>query len=626
MTILLFGEPSGPAWVPNGAIAAYNAETDQLFNMTLGFNRPSEATWNSSGAAAWSVYRAGELRRASGVGMILESESTNGIRNNSMQGAVAGNPGTLPTNWQNVGGAAIEVVDIGVEDGIDYIDIRFSSGGGTNAGLYFEATTQIAAENGQTWTGTFWHKHISGTLPSSLAHRISFNQANNNPVDFSDYFFTTGAEFTRQQNTKTGADPAIAAVRNGIFSTTGTFDFILRIGWPQLERGAATTPIRTTGSEGTRATDNFIVQDIPGIYDLHARYSDNSESVVAQTASSPYVIVPSSDLTKPVVKLIWATQSTTSLWDFENREYFISGLPVDESEAFTLSRASNGPYFNNLGNFASVGNNLPRFAHVPYVGTPLGLRYETDAEDYYWVNSVYNGAAVGDVDSTGALPIGWTHGGILSQGGTLRVDTLDTLFGVPHIEIFIDVTNNGGGAIFPFIALPGFAASTGETWTVAGWFGVSTLAGDSGNGTRMDVQEVNASDQWLTSDWHTLTDSLLTQRQHKTRTLSHANTAKVKVLLTPELLPGQRYHRRIRILLPTMTKSGILSTPLASSESQVLRNRAAETLTLPLPAGTHDLTITLDDDSTQNITGVTGQYQVPILNRTAVKSIMAIKV
>ncbi|MFM6192892.1 MAG: hypothetical protein ACKPFF_10615, partial [Planktothrix sp.] len=33
------------------------------------------------------------------LGLLIEEQRTNSIRNNTMQGAVAGTPGTLPTNW-----------------------------------------------------------------------------------------------------------------------------------------------------------------------------------------------------------------------------------------------------------------------------------------------------------------------------------------------------------------------------------------------------------------------------------------------------------------------------------------------------------------------------------------------
>ena len=53
--------------------------------------------------------------------------------------------------------------------------------------------------------------------------------------------------------------------------------------------------------------------------------------------------------------------------------------------------------------------------------------------------------------------------------------------------------------------------------------------------------------------------------------------------------------------------------------------RAADELTLNLPAGTHDLTVAFDDGSTQAIAGVSGAYGVPTtLNRPQVKGLVAV--
>jgi len=60
--------------------------------------------------------------------LLLEPQRTNSIRNSSMVGAVAGSPGTLPTNWtrQNSSGLTQTVVGVGVENGLQYVDINLS--------------------------------------------------------------------------------------------------------------------------------------------------------------------------------------------------------------------------------------------------------------------------------------------------------------------------------------------------------------------------------------------------------------------------------------------------------------------------------------------------------------------
>jgi hypothetical protein len=78
-------------------------------------------------AAGWWSF-ASNLPRITNQGLLVEEARTNSIRNNSMQGAVAGTPGTLPTNWSESRAAGLTqtVVGTGTQNGIDYIDIRLN--------------------------------------------------------------------------------------------------------------------------------------------------------------------------------------------------------------------------------------------------------------------------------------------------------------------------------------------------------------------------------------------------------------------------------------------------------------------------------------------------------------------
>ena len=85
------------------------------------------------------------------LGLLVEEQRTNSIRNNTMVGAVAGTPGTLPTNWSTfitgATGISREVVGTGVESGINYLDLRFfgtSTGGGVFA-VQADTNTGVAA-------------------------------------------------------------------------------------------------------------------------------------------------------------------------------------------------------------------------------------------------------------------------------------------------------------------------------------------------------------------------------------------------------------------------------------------------------------------------------------------------
>lgn len=79
----------------------------------------------------------------------------------------------------------------------------------------------------------------------------------------------------------------------------------------------------------------------------------------------------------------------------------------------------------------------------------------------------------------------------------------------------------------------------------------------------------------------------------------------------------------LRLAVPQFVKTTdvVPSSPILTSDGA--ETRAADALTLILPAGTHDLTFTFDDGSTQETTGISGNYLVPTLNRSTLRSVIA---
>lgn len=183
-----------------------------------------------------------------------------------MVGAVVGNPGTNPTNWTSTAVAgnitAKEIVAIGTENGINYIDVRYTTNGAATFNVFtFESTTQVVAANGQTWTSSAYVKLVGGSLSNlTLANRIIYRTSAGANVTSNDLAFvpTTAALSTQQStNTFTASGATIERITNSILATaSGTSDFTLRIGMPQLEQGAfATSVIATTAAAATRNAD-----------------------------------------------------------------------------------------------------------------------------------------------------------------------------------------------------------------------------------------------------------------------------------------------------------------------------------------------------------------------------------
>jgi hypothetical protein len=208
----------------------------------------------SSTAARMYVDNAGVLRT-------MDYDRANYIRNNSMQGAVAGTPGTLPTGWSvgTLSGTTRTIVGTGIEDGIDYIDIRFSGTAtalGTQGVLNFEAAANTPAANGQVWAGSVYCKLVGGSLSNVLVNAltVSGRGSDGSLLTAVQSQFTPTTSWQRVINSTTLNHASVAQVlmRYDNSLAAGPVDFTLRFGLPQLEPGSvATTAKRTTGTAAT---------------------------------------------------------------------------------------------------------------------------------------------------------------------------------------------------------------------------------------------------------------------------------------------------------------------------------------------------------------------------------------
>jgi hypothetical protein len=204
------------------------------------------------------------------LGLLVEEARTNSIRNNTGVGAVAGVPGTLPTNW-TIGGSGIgtltqQVVAIGSLGSLSYIDVRYSGTTSTTGFIFaFEPSTSVAALTGQAWTQSTYLALIAGSISNinALRHDVVERTLIGGTVlqNFSsDFKSTLTANLTRSIYSVVlsgGATTAYAQPSIEFSFASGVaIDFTIRIGLPQLELGSfATSACPTTTATVTRAAD-----------------------------------------------------------------------------------------------------------------------------------------------------------------------------------------------------------------------------------------------------------------------------------------------------------------------------------------------------------------------------------
>jgi hypothetical protein len=233
---------------------------------------------------------ANNVPRITNKGLLVEEARTNSIRNNSMQGAVPGSPGTPPTNW-GLGGLGVTqtIVGVGTINGIDYIDIRMN-GTTTSTALAWvlDGTTTLAAASGQVWTSSWFVALVGGSTANLTGLKMRTSERSGTGTVLlnnigPDALALLTPSLVRQSYTVTLSNASTAFIQPQIeidAVNAAAIDFTLRIGWPQWEQGPfATSPIRTTSAAVTRAADQVTLASPPtfgSAYSLFAAATPNA--------------------------------------------------------------------------------------------------------------------------------------------------------------------------------------------------------------------------------------------------------------------------------------------------------------------------------------------------------------
>jgi hypothetical protein len=228
----------------------------------------ASAAYGDDADGNWSLFSA-NAPVITNKGLQVFEASTNQIRNNSMQGAATGAPGTAPTNWagfnSTFNGVTRTIAAIGTDNGVDYIEFNYSGTATATSSLniFFEQQTQIAAALGDTWAASCFCTLAGGTLGDLVVRLLMReNDGSGNTLVSGNTIITPAAgalgkaRYTFARTLTNASTACINASLQLSFTSGSSYNFTLRLGWPQLElKVFSTSPIRTTNAAATRNAD-----------------------------------------------------------------------------------------------------------------------------------------------------------------------------------------------------------------------------------------------------------------------------------------------------------------------------------------------------------------------------------
>jgi hypothetical protein len=278
------------------------------------------------------------------LGLLIEESRQNFIRNNTMQGAVVGTPGTAPTYWSlgtSGGGLSREIVGVGIEDGISYVDIRWSGTVTTNPIAYWSFNPEsdnslFPGTRTSRYTFSNYIKVVGGTVPTTSNFIMVYYNTDSSFQNLQQYqvlniplsntigkrLIESRYSFTNNDFTNTNT-AYFRPYYQWNFYFNEVIDITLRIGMPQVELGSfATSVIPTSGSTVTRTADNARIEG-KNFTDFY----NPSEGTILTNVNLPFRILTGArsfaldDGTTAYMMDITNTTNTFTLEALENSSY-----------------------------------------------------------------------------------------------------------------------------------------------------------------------------------------------------------------------------------------------------------------------------------------------------------------
>jgi hypothetical protein len=287
----------------------------------------------------------------------------------------------------STGGLTQTVVGTGTQNGLNYIDLRFSGTAiGTVVYIRPETVTNIAAATGQTWTNSVYLRAISSApnalkLMSEERTSAGVYVTEGNSSDFSITSSLAQYTFTRTLNGGATVGAVNPIIRLNL-TIGATYNFTIRIAAPQMELGAtASTFIPTTTAAVTRLADaasktgvSSLIGQTEGTLFVDAYFS--------VTAAGRFFAINDGTIANRILFLRNANNSVTILVTTSTvvQAVITTGILANGSHRFGVSYANNA--FNLYVDGALIGTNpsgtVPACSAIN-VGNELGANIFGDS-------------------------------------------------------------------------------------------------------------------------------------------------------------------------------------------------------------------------------------------------------
>lgn len=351
-----------PGIVPNGldCYLSRGLYYPSQAGCTLTVSRASAGTAVDSNGN-WSQF-GNNVLRLTNLGATIEEARTNGIPNNTMQGAIVGTPGTLPNNWSIGGqltGLSSSVVSIGVINGINTVAIRiFGTTGATNDAptIITEAATQISATYGTTQTASALLALGGGSFTNVSNCTQQLSERNGagtlvNTTTSTDFSTLLSPSMQRFQYSATLSNTATAFIRSQyqcvIPSSGMSVDYTLVFGWPQLENNSlinssVASAVVASGGTCTPGTYTFTLSGGTGTQGTISGTVTGTALSGALTVVTPgsYTVLPPSPAT--LTGGTCTVQPTVTLTPTNNAAMGFATTPILTTNA-AVARAADVP-------------------------------------------------------------------------------------------------------------------------------------------------------------------------------------------------------------------------------------------------------------------------------------------